>query len=88
MPIPRSDYSSTLRKILGVFIVALFAVIILNLTAIIVILATSGWKVFVRMSTVLSVQNAQNIPSIPKCCKNTTRFWLTRITPFAIIEVL
>jgi len=86
-PIPRSSYSSIPRTKLDVFIVALFAVIMLNLTAIIVTLATSGWKVFVRMLTVLSAQNAQNIPNIPKCCKNTTRFWLTRICPFAIIEV-
>jgi hypothetical protein len=48
--------------ILDVFIVALFAVIILNLTAIIVTLATSGWKVHARMLTALS---APNVPSIP-----------------------
>jgi hypothetical protein len=42
MPIPRYDYSLTPRRILDVSIVALFAVIILNLTAIIVTLVTHG----------------------------------------------
>jgi hypothetical protein len=52
--------------ILDVFIVALFAVIMLNLTAIIVTLATSGWKVHARMLTALfapSVPSTQNTPN-------------------------
>jgi hypothetical protein len=60
-PIPRSSYSLTLRRILDVFIVALFAVIMLNMTATIVSLATLGWKVFVRMP---GARSAPSVPSI------------------------
>jgi hypothetical protein len=64
MPIPRSSYSLTPRTKLGVFIVALFAVIMSNMTAIIVTLATPGWKVFVRMPGAPSAPSDLNTQTI------------------------
>jgi hypothetical protein len=49
---------------LGVFIVALFAVIMSNMTAIIVTLATPGWKVFVRMPGAPSAPSDLNTQTI------------------------
>ena len=60
---PGERFSLTPKMRLAVLCVAIFAVIILNMTAIIVTLATLGWKVHARMLGALSAPSVLSIPS-------------------------